>query len=381
MNKNTYPGSAVDEKKKSAVTQYAQGAANQAQTQQDNTAPSVPAWQSDTVLHAQQTLDDYIKQKPGAYQSKWQEQQNAVLDKLLNREPFRFDVNEDALYQQLLDQYVAQGRQAMMDTMGQAAALTGGYGNSYAQSAGQQAYQGYLQEFNGMMPQFYQMALDRYQMEGDQLADQFAMLGAREDQDYGRYQDEMDAYNAELERLLGSYYTERDFAYDQSRDQAADEKWQKEFDEDKRRYDQEWELAVGDYTGQNGGGSGSSGGSGGYSGGGPGGDSAENPEEVTDENAEVTLSENGQNFLDNLPYLHAGGDVEGWKRTVAGQLYRGLENGTLSEADVAIIMMRLGLEDILPDDKDFTGTKPPEGNKNKNNGGGGGLRHEMIAWG
>lgn len=315
--------------------------AAQDSAQQPENAPL----QNDPVGQAQKMLDDYRKQKPGAYQSKWQEQQGAVLDKLLNREPFRFDVNEDALYQQLLDQYVAQGQKAMMDTMGQAAALTGGYGNSFAQSAGQQAYQGYLQEFNGMMPQFYQMALDRYQMEGDQLADQFAMLGAREDQDYSRYQDEMAAYNAELERLLGSYYTERDFAYDQSRDQAADEKWQKEFDEDKRRYDQEWALAVGEYTGNSG--NGDNGGNGGNND--SVGDGADIPA--------AQLSEAGENFMSQLPYLQAGGDVEGWKRTVAGRLYRALENGTLSETDVALIAMQLGLEDIEPDDQNYT---PPK---------------------
>lgn len=327
--------------------------------------------ENDPVGQAQKMLDDYRKQKPGAYQSKWQEQQGAVLDKLLNREPFRFDVNEDALYQQLLDQYVAQGQKAMMDTMGQAAALTGGYGNSFAQSAGQQAYQGYLQEFNGMMPQFYQMALDRYQMEGDQLADQFAMLGAREDQDYSRYQDEMAAYNAELERLLGSYYTERDFAYDQSRDQAADEKWQKEFDEDKRRYDQEWALAVGEYTG-----SGSNGGSNGGKGG--KNDSVGDGEDLPD----VQLSEAGENFMSQLPYLQAGGDVEGWKRTVAGRLYRALENGTLSETDVALIAMQLGLEDIAPDDRDYTVQKPVEKKPNKSAGSGGGTGsiEDIYVW-
>jgi hypothetical protein len=31
---------------------------------------------------------------------------------------------------------------AMMDTMGKAAGLTGGYGSPYAQQVGQQAYQG-----------------------------------------------------------------------------------------------------------------------------------------------------------------------------------------------------------------------------------------------
>lgn len=89
----------------------------------------------------------------------------------------------------MVDRYVQQGQQAMMDTMGQAAALTEGYGNSYAQTAGQQTYQGYLQGANDMMPQFYQMALDRYQMEGDQLMNQYGLLTDQEDRAYNQYMD------------------------------------------------------------------------------------------------------------------------------------------------------------------------------------------------
>ena len=79
-----------------------------------------------------------------------------------------------------------------MDTMGQAAAMTGGYGNSYAQTAGQQTYQGYLQQLNEMVPQFYQQAHARYAQEGEDLRNQYAMAQSADAQDYARHQD---AYN------------------------------------------------------------------------------------------------------------------------------------------------------------------------------------------
>ena len=169
--------------------------------------------QSDTVKQAQALLQQQLSQKPGAYQSAWQAQLDDTLNKILNREKFSYDLNGDALYQQYKNQYVAQGQQAMMDTMGQAQAMTGGYGNSYAQNVGQQTYQGYLQQLNDKVPELYQLALSKYQMEGDALQDRYAILGAQENQDYGRYQDQMSEYNAELDRLQNRYDTERDYDY------------------------------------------------------------------------------------------------------------------------------------------------------------------------
>ena len=247
---------------------------NTTPTQQSTTATTQstqPAYtgyqQSDTVAQAQQMLHDYMAQKPGEYQSTWQGQLDEIMAQIMNRQPFQYDVNSDALYQQYKDQYMAQGQQAMMDTMGQAAALTGGYGNSYAQTAGQQTYQGYLQQLNDKIPDLYQLALSKYQMEGNALADQYAMLGAREDQDYGRWRDSVGDYYTELNRLYSQYNTERDYDYGQyiddrnyqyqvGRDTVADQQWQTqydeavrqwqaEFDENQRRYDQEWEKANG----------------------------------------------------------------------------------------------------------------------------------------
>ena len=219
---------------------------------------------SDTVKQAQEMLKQQMAQKPGSYQSPWQSQLNDIMGKIMNREKFSYDLNGDALYQQYKDQYVLQGQRAMMDTMGQAAALTGGYGNSYAQQAGQQAYHRYLQQMNDKIPELYRLALDKYQMEGQDLMNQYSMLGAKEEQDYGRYRDQVSDYNAEVDRLQNWYDAERDFdygqwadgrdfaygqyaddrayAYQQERDQVADQQWQAEFDEAKRQYDQQHAL-------------------------------------------------------------------------------------------------------------------------------------------
>lgn len=214
--------------------------------------------QSDAVRQAQDALRAQQSSRPGAYQSQWQQTLNDTLSKIQNREKFSYDLNGDALYQQYKDRYIQQGQQAMMDTMGQAAALTGGYGNSYAQSVGQQTYQGYLQGLNDKVPELYQLALQKYQQEGNDLLNQYGLLADRENTDYGRYRDQMSDYNSELERLYNIYNNERNYDYGAYRDDIADSQWQAEFDEAKRRYDQEFALANGGSGGGSGGGGGSS---------------------------------------------------------------------------------------------------------------------------
>lgn len=197
------------------------------------------------------------------YQATYDQQLNDLYSQIVNRDKFSYNINEDALYQQYKDQYVTQGKLAMQDTMGQAAALTGGYGNSYGQNVGQQAYQGYLQQLNERVPELYGMAYDRYNQEGQDLLNQYAMLGDMADTEYGRYQDALNQYwqqldyaqgqaDAAYDRGFSNWYNAYQQAYQEQRDQAADAKWQAEFDEDKRRYDQEWNLALQEYLGAQG---------------------------------------------------------------------------------------------------------------------------------
>ena len=192
-----------------------------------------PYEKSDVVKQAEALLQQQLAQKPGAYQSAWQTQLDETLAKIMNREKFSYDLNGDALYQQYKDQYMLQGQQAMMDTMGQAAALTGGYGNSYAQQVGQQTYQGYLQQLNDRVPELYQLALNQYNQEGQDLYNQYGLYADRENLDYGRYRDQVSDYNAELARLTedARYQGELDYgrfmdavnlAYGQHRDKVSD---------------------------------------------------------------------------------------------------------------------------------------------------------------
>jgi phage gp46-like protein len=169
--------------------------------------------ESETVMQAQAALNAALAAQPGAYQSKWQGQIDEMIGRILNREKFTYDINSDALYQQYADQYKNLGKLAMQDTMGQAAAMTGGYGNSYAQSVGQQAYQGYLSQLNEMIPELYGMALDQYNREGQEMYNQYGLLSDQEAQEYGRYQDAYNKWLADRDYYTGRYDSERDYDY------------------------------------------------------------------------------------------------------------------------------------------------------------------------
>lgn len=131
-----------------------------------------------------------------------------AMDAILNRKKFSYDLNGDALYQQYKDNYINQGKMAMMDTMGQAAAMTGGYGNSYAATVGNQAYQASLQNLNNMIPELYKLALDSYNAEGDRLAGNLNVLGSDRQLEETAYNNK---YNADLTRLSADrdYYNQK----------------------------------------------------------------------------------------------------------------------------------------------------------------------------
>ena len=258
-----------------------------------------------SVLDAQAALEAHKNKKPGAYESKWQGAADGILTQIQNRGPFSYDPGKDPLYRQTMDRYVRLGRQAMMDSAGHASALTGGYGNSYAQTVGQQSYQGYLQALSGRLPQFHQMALQQHQARGKELMDQYQLLTDREKAALGAYEKMVNNYYAQQVRLQGDYDREKDRDYDRfvddrdyeygvqkdaadaaaraeqakqeqdrwqkeqdyqaGRDKIEDEQWEREFEESKRRYEQAWaEKHGGGSGGGGGGGRGSSGSSGKY---------------------------------------------------------------------------------------------------------------------
>ena len=192
--------------------------------------------ESDAVKKWREQMEAHTGLKPADYTSQWQPQIDQTVNNILNRKEFQYDVNDDALYNMYKDRYVNLGQKAMMDTMGQAAKLTGGYGNSNAQMVGQQAYQSYLQGLTDKIPELAQMAENRYNQQGQNLYNQYSLLSQQEQNAYNQWLQGYNQWLTERDFLSGRYDTERGYDYGVYRDTVADQQWQAQFDEDIRRF-------------------------------------------------------------------------------------------------------------------------------------------------
>lgn len=203
------------------------------------------------------------------YTSKYDDTISGLMDKISNRESFSYDFNADPLYQNYKDSYTKLGKEAGINAAASASALTGGYGNSYATTAASQANQQYLTQLNDVIPELYSAAMDKYQMETEDLYNQFNMYETEENRQYGKYRDDVSDYYSDWSNLQNGYSTAlsneqwqaemdyqkardavsdsqwaQNFAYTQSRDGVSDSQWQKEFDESKRQWQAEYDMAV-----------------------------------------------------------------------------------------------------------------------------------------
>jgi hypothetical protein len=235
----------------------------------------------------------------------WSQSAEDAADKYLNREKFQYDVNEDALYHQYKDLYTMQGQQAMVDTMGQAATLTGGYGNSYAQTAGQQAYQGHIQKLGEVVPELYQLALDKYKMEGDQARDRASFLAQMDDRDYSRWE------------------SERNFQYQKDQDAEDKRRYDQEWEEDKWRYDAQWQKKYGKKPDR---------GDGTDTGGSNSGGGSRKPSGSNNPYLQQFFERN------KPPYNGTEAAKESWRQSVKWQAQRDYEQGKLSDLDMQIIL-------------------------------------------
>lgn len=128
------------------------------------------------------------------YTPSYDAQINDIYNQIMNRGKFKYSLSSDPLYQEAREQYTGQGQMAMMNTMGQAAALTGGYGSSYSQAVGQQQYNAYLQNLNQLVPEYYDRAFNQWQAEGSDLYNKYGLTKDLADTEYGKYRDQMSDY-------------------------------------------------------------------------------------------------------------------------------------------------------------------------------------------
>lgn len=142
----------------------------------------------------QKPLNQYTKlvANPGEFNDKWA----SYIDKYAGLLDKDYDPNSDPSYLAYKNQYLAGGQKAMQDTLAQAAALTGGYGSSYGQSAAQQTYGEYTAALANKIPELAQAAQDMY------LGKLNAYSGLRS-QDWGMYNDDRNYNQNALSSLIG----------------------------------------------------------------------------------------------------------------------------------------------------------------------------------
>ena len=182
-----------------------------------------------------------------AYESKYQGQMDTALSNVTNRKQFEYDPLKDANYQAMAKVYQKQGEQAAKNTLGDAAALNGGYGSSYAVTASQQARNDYNQQLASQIPALQEAAYNRYLNNYNMDVTALSALRDADDSAYNKYRDKV----SDSQWKYGSDYqnyrddvsdsqwqksydrsvleSDRDYNYKKSRDQVADSQWAQEF--------------------------------------------------------------------------------------------------------------------------------------------------------
>lgn len=161
---------------------------------------------SNEVKTAQDRLNALYRNNNLSQQFKYSKQgdYNKALNAISNRKAFEYDLSNDMLFQQAKEQYQQMGKTAMADTVGQASAMTGGYGNSYATTAGAQAYNNFLQELNNSIGDYYSMALSTYNNETDRLNGVYNALATDKANEANEWSNNWNVYN----QLYSQYYNQ-----------------------------------------------------------------------------------------------------------------------------------------------------------------------------
>ena len=228
--------------------EYTQGdavtAAQNKLTTAENNKPGAYQ-QGSAVLQAQDQLNRLMAGKPQGYTSKYGSQLNSILEQIQNPDKFNWSFDGDELFKYYADLYSQNGKQASMDAMGQAAALTGGYGNSYAQQVGNQAYDEWMRNLYDKGMDLRDRAYQQYQDQRADLYNRYGVLQGADESEYGRYRDTVQDWNADRDYWTGRVDTESDRDYNRYRDTVAD--YRDERDYLAGRYDTERDVDYGQY--------------------------------------------------------------------------------------------------------------------------------------
>lgn len=176
---------------------------------------STPVSSVNTQPNLRQTAQSQLSALQKGYFNPLDETIDTLYDKIINQKQFEYDPFGDAAYNQYAEAYKRNAALMSEDAMAQAAALTGGYGSSYGQAVGTQAYNEQMTHLNDILPELRQNA-------------------------YGEWQD---ARTREIE-ALSMLLNERDYERSIFESDRAFEESQRQYDENLRETQRQFDKNV-----------------------------------------------------------------------------------------------------------------------------------------
>lgn len=179
------------------------------------------------------------------FKSAYSEQIAALVQKAQdNTANFKYDPMTDASYQALAKEYARLGDRANENTIANQVALTGGRASSYAVSAAAQAQNQYNQALTDKIPELERLAYDRFNADRNYGLNLLGTMKSLDDSSYSRFTDQRNFNYQQGRDNVADQHWDKTFDYQKLRDSVADSHWDKNFDYQKQRdnvSDSHWE--------------------------------------------------------------------------------------------------------------------------------------------
>lgn len=213
--------------------------------------------ESDRLKGTRDELAEIEGKRPENYQSKYDDKISQLIDELGETKKFSYDVESDPLWHSIKNNYQRNAILGMQNAMGDAANHTGGYGNSNAVAAGQQAYQQSISEMTDIIPELHNTALNAWQANRGALTDNLYALMNADEADYNKWANEYNMWATDREYYaqkvanmsdeefnhylasLSSWESDRAYYAGQKQQAVANQQWEANFAEQRRQFNQQ----------------------------------------------------------------------------------------------------------------------------------------------
>ncbi len=197
---------------------------------------------------------DYFSLYNQGLNTKYETDIDALYDKIMNFGNFSYDMEKDQLFQMYKSQYQRQGAANAKDAMGRAAANSGGYASSYAQTSANKAYQQSMNDLSNKALDTYSNAYSRFNNDYNQLLNKYSVASDMNSAQQNKYYTQLGAANSYANNAYNLYQDDyvnqynqfsdnRNFNANQLAAQRQQQNWQNEFNQQKSYNDASYELA------------------------------------------------------------------------------------------------------------------------------------------